>query len=372
MERSESKDVSAQHPEVEGDAANALIHRSINDLRRQHIPTTPLILTEDATQDVRYTERCITENHNPHSTHRQSTESPMKTREVDHALQQEANEEVIIPASLSLPNFSVAYQEDFLAEPDHDATLEEVVHVDDGVFTCRINIQILGTAESCTGFCLIPLAEMDSTAIEYYRNLPGQTKDLGVGDVSKGTTFESVSGKVRMGNVTGEDYRPGTYTCEAEFGRFGAANPCWTEVYVPKKHVPDHKIVDYEGEKGAVASIEIVNEEPRAFGGEEAVLPCTVEFSRRIQDDREQMPATFWSPDGQTDFPGEFTQILVDKADGEHLHLRLRVRTCDESWWHLHGTMHRGLTHGRFHTSPSPVPNVQSDALFGVDWKDAD
>ena len=77
----------------------------------------------------------------------------------------------------------------------------------------------------------------------------------------KDVELNPVSGKVRLGRVAGEDYSPGTYTCQAEFGDFEAVNPWEAEVYVPKKHVPDYKLVDWEGEQNAVASIETSGKE---------------------------------------------------------------------------------------------------------------
>jgi hypothetical protein len=91
--------------------------------------------------------------------------------------------------------------------------------------------------------------------------------------------------------VVDENYMPGTYTCEAEFGLFGGVNPWVAELYVLKKHVPDYKLVDWEGEQNAVASIETSDEKP-SMHEHETYQRHTVLFFLYIEDHQEQMSIT--------------------------------------------------------------------------------
>jgi hypothetical protein len=201
---------------------------------------------------------------------------------------------------------------------------------------------------------------MDSDVAEYYRKRPEWTDDV---------ELNPVSGKFRLGKVAGEDYSPGTYTCQAEFGDFEAVNPWEAEVYVPKKHVPDYKLVDWEGEQNAVASIETSGKETEV-NEQEPARRHTVEFSRYIETDREQMSVTFWSADGEYYSVRPEAQILAYEYEGSHIYLEFRLRQCEASWWHFHGRMDQGLTHGRFKISSSAVPNIESNAHFGMGWMD--
>ena len=346
---------SPQRSELDCNAFDTPIHQIRNNLKRKHMTTTPVKTT--------------IEEHRSNGIHQRWTEPLPKKHKVDHAFQQEAEEEEIREAPLSLPTFSLAHQGRFsrrstipffTAEMDHDATLTAITGEEDGVFVCRINVWIKGTDESCTGLCSVPIAEMDSDVAEYYRKRPEWLEEVGL---------KHVSGKVRLGKVMGEDHSPGTYTCEAEFGLFDAVDPWEAEMYVPKKHVPDYKLVDWEGEKNAVASIETSGKESE-MNEQEPARRHTVEFSRYIETDREQMSVTFWSADGEYYSVRPEAQILAYEDEGSHIYLEFRLRQCEASWWHFHGRMDRGLTHGRFNISSSPVPNIESNAHFGMGWMD--
>jgi hypothetical protein len=232
---------------------------------------------------------------------------------------------------------------------------------EDDAFICRVTINIGNTAESCTGLCRIPNAGMDSGLKEYYRECPDPMEVLELGEVCD---TDALSGLVRLGRVTGEDHIPGTYTCEAEFGLFEDVNPWVAEVYVPKKHVPGYKLVDWEGEQDAVASIETKAPE------DEPARLHTVVFSRYIEYHREQMSATVWSADGEYYRLESAVQILAYEDDSPQIYLEFRVRKCEASWWHFHGRMDRGLSNGRFNRSRSPVSNIKSNEKFGMGWMD--
>lgn len=355
MEKNESEHASPQKSELDRNAFDTPIHPIRNDLKRKHMTTTPVNNT--------------IEDHEFNGTHQRWTEPLPKKHKIDHAVQQEAEEEEIREAPLSLSTFSLAHQGRFsrrsgipffTAEMDHDATLTAITREEDGVFVCRINIWIKGTDESCIGLCSVPIAEMDTDVAKYYRKRPEWMEDV---------ELNPVSGKVRLGRVAGEDHSPGTYTCQAEFGDFEAVNPWEAEVYVPKKHVPDYKLVDWEGEQNAVASIEISGKESE-MNEQEPARRHTVEFSRYIETDRKQMSVTFWSADGEYHCVRSEAQILAFEDDGPQIYLEFRLRQCEESWWHFNGRMDRGLTHGRFDISSSPVPNIESNAHFGMGWMD--
>lgn len=306
METNEPKLASQRGSEVNRNTFDTPFYQIRNDLKRKHMTTTPVNTT--------------VEEHEPNDTHQRWTEPLPKKHKVDHAVQQEAEEEEIREAPLSLPTFSLAHQGRFsrrstipffTAEMDHDATLTAITGEEDGVFVCRINVWIKGTDESCTGLCSVPIAEMDSDVAEYYRKRPEWMDDV---------ELNPVSGKVHLGKVAGEDYSPGTYTCQAEFGDFKAVNPWEAEVYVPKKHVPDYKPVDWEGEQNAVASIETSGKEAEV-NEQEPARRHTVEFSRYIETDREQMSVTFWSADGEYYSVRPEAQILAYEYEGSHIYL---------------------------------------------------
>ena len=225
METNEPKLASQRGSEVDRNAFDTPIHQIRNDLKRKHMTTTTVNTT--------------IEEHNSSDIHQRWTEPLPKKHQVDHAVQQEAEEEEIREAPLSLPTFSLAHQGRFsrrsgipffTAEMDHDVTLTAITQEEDGGFVCRINIWIRGTDESCTGLCSVPIAEMDNDVAEYYRKRPKWLEEVGL---------RHISGRIRLGRVMGEDHSPGTYTCEAEFGLFDAVDPWEAEVYVPKKHVPE-------------------------------------------------------------------------------------------------------------------------------------
>jgi hypothetical protein len=238
-------------PEVDADATNALVHETNNNLTRKRITTTPVTVARAATRSNRHNEPHTTERHNANNTHWRSTEPPLQMREVDHELQQDAKEEVIRSAPLSLPTFSLAHQGRFSASSDilwwaaelnHKATLTAVTgEDDDDGFICRITIKICGTADSCTGLCRMPIANMNSGLAEYYRTHSNHAEAFELEEICDP---ETLSGLVRLGRVTDEDQIPGTYTCEAKFGLLEADNPWVAEVHVPKKHVPGYKLVD--------------------------------------------------------------------------------------------------------------------------------
>lgn len=373
--------------------------------------TTPVNMAGAATKSVRYAERHTVEKIKANDTHQRSTEPLLKKCKVGHAIQQEADqeadedadeatdeevdyksdettdkesnngagdeadEEETRQAPLSLPTFSLAHRGRFSArsiarwftvESNHKANMMTIMQEADDAFICRMNIKIANTAESCDRVCIIPNAKMDSRLAEYYRTLPNDTKRLELGEVCNVNAF---SGLVRLGRVIGEDQMPGTYTCEAEFGQFDAVNPWKAEVYVPKKHVPGYRHVDCEGEQNAVASIETSSEDSK--DPEHAPTQRhTVQFSRFIEEHREQMSIELWSADGERHRTKAGVQILAYELEGPHIYLEFRMRHCEASWWHFHGRMHRRLRHGRFDVSSSPFPNIQYNAHFGMGWMD--
>jgi hypothetical protein len=337
-------------PQAHGDAINALVYRTKNSVERRRIATTPRAVAGD-----------------------DFPEPPMERHKINHPLQQEAEQEVIGEAPLTFANFSLAHQGRFSEisyirqvtwEPDHDTTLTTIMYEAEGAFVCRIEMRISNTAEICTGFCKVPVAEMHSDISRYYRLRPSNMDEFVIGDFFR---FRNLAGKVRLGAVIGEDHCPGTYTCKAEFGIFGAREPHDAEVYVPKRHVPNYKTVDWEGEHDAVPSIETGGgEEIKDRGEEQTARRHTVEFSRRIEASHEEMPATFRSVGGEDYIENAQTQIIAYEFKDEHIYLEFRVRKCEASWYHLYGHMHRELNHGRFHILPSPISNVQSDAQFDM------
>lgn len=354
--------------EVDGDAANAAVHGTNNDLTRKRITTTPATVAGATSRRGRHTEPYTTKKHNSDNTHWRSTEPPMQKRNIDDLIQQGAEEGVIRSAPLSLPTFSLAHQGHFsrssgipfwTMELNHRAALTAITGEEEDAFVCRIKIQICDTAQSCTGLCRMPIAYMNSGLAEYYRTHVNHGEPFELGDICD---RETLSGLVRLGKVTDEDHNSGTYTCEAEFGSFEADISWVAEAYVPKKHVPGYKLVDREGEQNAVASIE-----PSQI---ETKLRHLVEFSRHIEYDREQMSVTFWSNDGNDHALETVAQILAYEFDGPIIYLEFRMRQCEDSWWHFHGRMNRELKHGRFTASTWPVPNLQSDGKFGMDWTD--
>ena len=354
--------------EVDGDAANAPVHGRINDLIKMRTTTTRAAVAGAATRMGRHTVPYTNERHDLDNTHWRSTEPPMQKRNFDDLVQQETEEEVIRSAPLSLPTYSLAHQGRFsassdipscTAEFDHNATITAITGEDDGGFVCRIEVQIAFTADSCTGTCRMPVANMNSGLAEYYRTHSNNGEAFELEEVCDP---ESLSGLIRLGRVTDEDHIPGTYTCEAEFGLFEKDSPFVAKAFVPKKHVPGYKLVDWEGEQSAVASIEMPKREPR--------LRHNVEFSRPIENSREQMSATIWSNDGDDCALRIRVQILAYEFDGPQIYLEFRSRQCEATWWHFHGRMNRELKHGRFTISSWPVPNKESDEEFGTDWTD--
>lgn len=205
----------------------------------------------------------------------------------------------------------------------------------------------------------MPIANMNSDLAEYYRTHSNHVEAFELGEICDP---ETLSGLPRLDRVTDEDHIPGTYTCEAEFGLFEADSPWVAEAYVPKKHVPDYKLVDREGEQNAVASIEPPQREPK--------LRHLVEFSSHIEYHREQISVIFWSNDGNDYSLETVVQILAYEFDGPIIYLEFRMRQCEDSWWHFHGRMDRELKHGQFTVALWPVPNALSDETFGKNWTD--
>ena len=136
-----------------------------------------------------------------------------------------------------------------------------------------------------------------------------------------------------------------------------------------RRSMCQNKLVDWEGEQNAVASTEISGKESE-MNEMEPARRHTVEFSRYIETDWEQMSVTFWSADGEYCCETPEAHILAYEDDGLQIYLEFRLRQCEASWWHFHGRMDRGLTHGRFNISSSPVPNMESNAHFGRGWMD--
>ena len=187
MEISKPLNASPQGSGVDGDATNVPIHETDNGFRRKRLTTTPVTVAGAATRDTRYTEPHATESQDSNNNHERSPEPEPKKRKIDHAIQQEADEEVIREAPLSLPIYSLARRGRLSArsdiipytrELDHDATVTAITREEDGVLVCRINIHIVNTADSCTGFCKIPVAGMDRGLADWYRTRPDLAEDL--------------------------------------------------------------------------------------------------------------------------------------------------------------------------------------------------
>lgn len=140
-------------------------------------------------------------------------------------------------------------------------------------------------------------------------------------------------------------------------------------MYVPKKHMPEYKLVDWEGEQNAVASIDISDKESEV-NDQESARRHTVKFSRYIETHREQMSATFWSADREYYYVGPEAQIIAYDHVDPQIYLGFRMRQCEISWWHFHGQMDRGLRHGRFNTSSSPIANMDPNAHFRMGGMD--
>lgn len=261
-------------------------------------------------------------------------------------------------------------------EYDNTAKLRTIKHEQDGMFTCHISVQVTNTKVSCVGYCKVPVGDMDGDIAGYFRRRTKRTKgqkqtkkekrangEFDIEEVSMGTTFEDLSGIVRLGQVIGEDFILDTSTLEAEFAH-PAATVAWRgEVYVPKELVPEHKLVNHVGEQDSVASTETVSEETKDH--EKALeRNCTVSFSRTVQvGGVDRMPASFWTSDGEQCIESE-THIIASPLDDEHIELHIRVRQDDESWWHMRGSMHKELTNGRFVIVPEAFTNYESDVFF--------
>lgn len=290
--------------------------------------------------------------------------------------QQEPNVEVAdhpidITELFTLPDHSLSdsdrvstFIHEYTKEHNHRARLSSIKHEETEHFVCHITIRLKGTAEFCKGHCEIPIADMDSDIARYFRT---RTKSLDnafdIAEVSMGTAFENIFGKVRLGKVTGEDYIPDTYTCEAEFAHTAGTVAWRGEVHVTKRFVPEYKLVNWVGEQDSVPSIETVSEETVAHE-ERLDASCTIDFARPIKVGLDQLEASFWSLDGEECFESQETHTIANELDDEHIDLQLRVRKDEESWWHMYGSMHRELTHGRFVCLTEPFPNDESDVHF--------
>lgn len=249
---------------------------------------------------------------------------------------------------------------EYTKERDHRATLDSIKSEEKEHFVCHITVRLKGTSELCKGYCEIPIVDMDPDVAHYFRT---RTKRLeggyNVSDVSMGTTFENVSGKVRLGKVTGEDYIPDTYTCEAEFAHTAGSVAWRGEVHVGKRFVPAYKLVDHLGEQDCVPSIESVNEETVAHE-EQLDRSCTVDFSRPVKIGLDKLDASFWTPNGEDCIESQEIQTIANELDDDRIELRIRVRNDEDSWWHMYGSMRKELTHGRSVGLPEPVPNEKS------------
>jgi hypothetical protein len=192
MEISKLLNASPQGSEVDRGAINAPIHETDNGVKRKRITTTPVTVAGAATRDTRDTEPHTTESQDSNNNDGRSTGPPSKKRKIDDATQQEAEVEVIREAPLSLPIYSLAHRGRLSARSDiipytrelnHEATVTAITGEEDGVFICRINVQIANTADSCTGFCKIPVAGMDSGLADWYRTRPDLAEDLELEEV---------------------------------------------------------------------------------------------------------------------------------------------------------------------------------------------
>lgn len=273
----------------------------------------------------------------------------------------------------SLISYATWEREDY----DNTARLRTIKHEQDGMFTCHISVQMTNTKVSCVGYCKIPVGDMDGDIAGYFRTRTKRVKgqkqtkkekrangEFDIEEVSMGTTFEDLSGIVRLGRVIGEDFILDSYTLEAESAH-PAATVAWRgEVYVPKERVPEYKLVNHTGKRVSVASTETVSEETKA--DEEALEgSCTVSFSRPVQvGGVDRMPASFWMPDGEACIESDEAHIVAYPLDDEHIEMHIRVRQDDETWWHMHGSMHKELTNGRFVLVPEAFTNHQSDVFF--------
>jgi hypothetical protein len=418
---------------VNGAATNVSTHQTINDTMNGHNASQPTHVghevPSDSTHDAKTSKKRRFEEVGSDDVHQQSTESPTKTPKLNQSstlpspqdefvdflptppLPQEANDKVVDPSqtpppdpetndddaefsseeeeeefavNFNLPGYSLAHRGRLVEnsgiiyethEPNHNATLTAIIeHTRNNIFTCNFRVQIEGITKSWVGWCGIPAAEMDRDVANYYHGRTRRMDGFDTAEVSTGTTFEDRRGIVRLGSVVGEDYVLGTYTCQAEFLKPGVMSPWAGQVYVPKKDVPGHKLVDYEGEQGhnVVTSIEIVSKAQIAHE-KEAETTMTVAFPRHIRIHRETMLIDLWSPSGEHCFEDQPTHILAYaiKGDDQVLELHFRVKDISETaYWHFHGRMDRDLTHGRFQTGWTPVAKAESDLQFGAVWSD--
>jgi hypothetical protein len=403
---------------VNGAATNVSTHQTINDTINGHYTSQPTHVgyevPSDPTHDAKTSKKRKFEEVDSDNVHQQSTGSPKKTPKLDHPstptspqdefidflptppLPQEPNEEAANSAqtrppeqeisdddaefsseeeeeeegviNFNLPDYSLAHRGRFAEncgiifethEPNHNATLAAIIeHRRNDIFICNFRVQIEGVTKSWVGWCGIPAAEMDRDVANYYHRRTRRMDGFNIAKVSMGTTFEDLRGIVRLGSVVGEEYVLGTYTCQAEFFKFGTASPWAGQVYVPKKDVPGYKLVDYEGEKGqdVAASIETVSEAQTAH-----------------EKEAETMLIELWSPSGEHCYEDQPTHILAYAIEGDDqiLELHFRVKDISETaYWHFHGRMDRDLTHGRFQTGWTPVAKAESDLQFGAVWSD--
>jgi hypothetical protein len=418
---------------VNGAATNVSTHQTINDTMNGHHASQSTHVEHEAPSDpihdANHSKKRKFEEVGSDDIHQQSTESPKKTPKLDHPqsppspqdefvdflptppLPQEPDEEAANTAqtpppdpeasdedaefsseeeegeeviNFNLPSYSLAHHGRLVEnsgiiygthEPNHNATLAAIIEYRrNGIFICTFRVQIEGINKSWVGWCGIPAAEMDRDVANYYHGRTRLMDGFDIAEVSMGTTFEDLRGIVRLGSVVGEDYVLGTYTCQAEFFKFGTASPWAGQVYVPKKDVPGYKLVDYEGEQGqnVVASVETVSEAQKAHE-KEAETMMTVAFPRHIRIHRETMLIELWSPSGEHCFEDKPTHILVYAIEGDDqvLELHFRVKDVSETaYWHFHGRMDRDLTHGRFQIGWTPVAKAESDLEFGAVWSD--
>lgn len=167
METNKPKISSPRGSEVDRSAFDTPIHQIGNNLKRKHMTTTRV--------------DTIIEEHESNGTHQRWTEHLTKKHNADQAVQQEAKEQEIREAPLSISTFSLAHQGRFsrrpgipyfTAEKDHDAVLTAITGEEERVFVCRINIWLKDTAEVYTGVCRVPIAEMDKAVVDFCRKRP--------------------------------------------------------------------------------------------------------------------------------------------------------------------------------------------------------
>lgn len=153
--------------------------------------------------------------------------------------------------------------------------------------------------------------------------------------------YDLLFGRIKLGDVVGENRASGTHIRQATYYIGGILRPWECCLQVPKGSVPQWALIDWEGKQDSVRSIEVPSDEQKIHEQQQS-RTYSIRFTRFIEDDGiEHMKVDTRDAEGRKCASKCEAYIKVTKVGPEEIFLDIRVDLKHGESCYLRGTMNK-------------------------------